>query len=48
VVLGFLGVLLGLTISPNEDLTSPYRYVSNVLGYTYFLAWSFSFYPQVR
>lgn len=42
-----LGTLLGMTTPTNGDLTSPYKYFSNVIGYTYFFAWSVSFYPQV-
>jgi cystinosin len=43
-----LGTLLGITFPPNASLPSPmYRLVSNIIGYTYFVAWSISFYPQV-
>ena len=42
-----VGTILGLVIPPNDELTSPYRYYSNVLGWIYFCAWSISFYPQL-
>lgn len=43
-----LGILLGLIIPPSETLnTNWYPSVSNILGYTYFVAWSISFYPQI-
>jgi cystinosin len=42
------GTILGLVFPSNSSLPSPmYRLVSNVIGYTYFIAWSISFYPQV-
>mmetsp|Transcript_25614 Transcript_25614/g.38264 ORF Transcript_25614/g.38264 Transcript_25614/m.38264 type:complete len:413 (-) Transcript_25614:146-1384(-) len=53
IVLGFgtislVGVIFGALIAPkDEDLTGSYKYVSACLGYTYTLAWSISFYPQV-
>jgi cystinosin len=43
-----VGASIGLATPKNHDLPSPvYRYVSAVIGYVYFLAWSISFYPQV-
>lgn len=42
------GIILGTIMPKNEALPTPYyRYISSVLGYTYFLCWSISFYPQV-
>jgi hypothetical protein len=41
------GVALGLLLPTNPELRGGYARVSNVLGYTYFLAWTVSFYPQV-
>ncbi len=44
-----VGLVLGLTLPTNPKLTDPtVARVSNVLGWTYFLAWTVSFYPQVR
>jgi uncharacterized protein with PQ loop repeat len=43
-----LGTLLGLIMPKNTDLPSPlYRYISSIIGYTYFVSWSVSFYPQI-
>ena len=43
-----LGVILGLIVPPNFSLnTDWYPYLSNILGYTYFVAWSISWYPQI-
>jgi hypothetical protein len=53
-LLGFGGLLLaglvmGLSLPKNPRLTDPVvATVSNVMGWTYFLAWTISFYPQVR
>jgi len=47
VLLIVFGILFGLVTPPNDDLSSGYRYFSNCIGYTYFLAWSISFYPQI-
>ena len=53
IALGFgtislVGVIFGALVAPkDEDLSGMYRYVSACLGYTYTLAWSISFYPQV-
>jgi len=44
----FFGSLLGLIVPKNSGLpTKWYRLVSSILGYTYFLCWSISFYPQI-
>ena len=43
-----IGIFLGLIIPKNPNLPSPfYRYISSIIGYTYFVAWSVSFYPQI-
>lgn len=43
------GVVLGVALPKDAKLTDPaVATVSNVLGWTYFLAWTISFYPQVR
>ena len=43
-----VGSCLGLLLPHNQDLpTRWYRSVSSAIGYTYFLSWSVSFYPQV-
>mmetsp|Transcript_22113 Transcript_22113/g.65580 ORF Transcript_22113/g.65580 Transcript_22113/m.65580 type:complete len:367 (-) Transcript_22113:1120-2220(-) len=42
------GTILGVFMPKNATLPTPwYRVVSSMLGYTYFLAWSVSFYPQI-
>mmetsp|Transcript_27895 Transcript_27895/g.39217 ORF Transcript_27895/g.39217 Transcript_27895/m.39217 type:complete len:394 (-) Transcript_27895:28-1209(-) len=42
------GTILGLILPKSAALPTPwYRIVSSVIGYTYFLCWSVSFYPQV-
>ena len=44
-----LGVILGLAVPGDSSLPSPaWRTASNLVGWTYFSAWSISFYPQVR
>ena len=44
----FFGCILGLIMPKNSSLnTAWYPYVSSAIGYTYFLMWSVSFYPQV-
>jgi cystinosin len=44
-----VGIALGLVIPPSTSSSypEPWRAVSNVVGWTYFIAWSVSFYPQV-
>ena len=43
-----VGSTVGLCLPKNESLpTHWYRYISSAIGYTYFLCWSVSFYPQV-
>jgi cystinosin len=43
-----VGSSIGLCLPKNESLpTHWYRYISSAIGYTYFLCWSVSFYPQV-
>jgi len=42
------GTVLGLAFPKNPHLPSPtWQILSNVIGFTYFLAWSLSFYPQI-
>lgn len=42
------GGLLGFILPQNQNLPSrSWQILSNVIGYTYFLAWSTSFYPQI-
>ena len=42
------GIILGTVLPKNKDLPTPtMQYISSVIGYTYFLCWSISFYPQV-
>ena len=42
-----LGTACGLLLEPNSKFQYPYNYGSGVIGWTYFFAWSISFYPQV-
>ena len=43
-----LGGILGIAMPKDKNLPTPwYRLVSSIIGYTYFCAWSISFYPQV-
>jgi hypothetical protein len=42
-----LGLLLGFATPTSSDLTATEGRISNILGWTYFAAWSLSFYPQV-
>lgn len=43
-----VGTLIGLFMPKDMNLPTPwYRVLSSAIGYTYFLAWSVSFYPQV-
>lgn len=46
--LSVIGGILGLIMPKNEALPTPwYRTVSSCIGYTYFIMWSVSFYPQL-
>lgn len=45
--LGALGALLGLVAFPPAAPATPWDAASHVLGYTYCLAWTLSFYPQI-
>jgi cystinosin len=48
ITLFIVGGSIGLAMPKNPGLPDPwYRYVSAAIGYTYFLCWSVSFYPQV-
>ena len=43
-----IGALLGCILPSDAGLPSPlYRWLSNSIGYTYFVSWSVSFYPQL-
>lgn len=42
-----VGLALGLALGTSAALPSPWDVVSPVIGWTYFAAWSISFYPQV-
>ena len=47
-IAAFFGAFLGIIVPKNTDLPSPvYRYISSMIGYMYFVAWSISFYPQI-
>ena len=42
------GVVLGMALPPdNASFAEPYRHLSAVLGWTYFVMWSVSFWPQI-
>jgi len=57
--IGILGLMLGLIFpssssstsnqdqSQHDDDTAKWDSISNILGYTYFLSWTLSFYPQI-
>lgn len=43
-----VGVVIGFIMPQNEQLPTPwYRLLSNITGYTYFIFWCASFYPQI-
>jgi uncharacterized protein with PQ loop repeat len=43
-----LGSFLGIIMPKDNDLPSPfYKYISSIIGYTYFVSWSYSFFPQI-
>ena len=43
-----VGILIGIVMPQNEKLPTPwYRVLSSITGYTYFIFWCASFYPQV-
>eukprot|EP00877_Chromochloris_zofingiensis_P007899 jgi/Chrzof1/3362/Cz12g22110.t1 len=46
-VVVLVGVSLGLTVPTRHALPPPYDAINSVIGWTYFAAWSFSFYPQL-
>lgn len=47
-LISLLGILLGIIMPKNQALPTPcYRYFSSMIGYTYFIFWCFSFYPQI-
>ncbi len=42
------GSIIGILTPKNTDLPTPiYQYISSMIGYTYFLSWSYSFIPQI-
>ncbi|RYG51179.1 hypothetical protein EON67_03905 [archaeon] len=42
------GTALGLGLPPNDPkYPDPWRHISGIVGWVYFMAWSVSFYPQV-
>ena len=46
--LTLLGIVVGVLMPKNNDLPTPsYRYLSSIIGYTYFIFWCSSFYPQI-
>lgn len=46
--LTLLGIVVGVLMPKNNDLPTPsYRYLSSIVGYTYFIFWCSSFYPQI-
>jgi len=43
-----IGIIIGLIMPKNERLPTPwYRILSSIIGYTYFIFWCSSFYPQI-
>jgi cystinosin len=46
--LTLLGAVVGILMPKNNDLPTPsYRYLSSIMGYSYFIFWCSSFYPQI-
>lgn len=46
--LAIVGSIIGSIMPKDQTLPTPwYRLLSSIIGYTYFCAWSISFYPQV-
>eukprot|EP00567_Pseudictyota_dubia_P008595 CAMPEP_0197443548 /NCGR_PEP_ID=MMETSP1175-20131217/9260_1 /TAXON_ID=1003142 /ORGANISM="Triceratium dubium, Strain CCMP147" /LENGTH=420 /DNA_ID=CAMNT_0042974195 /DNA_START=1605 /DNA_END=2867 /DNA_ORIENTATION=- len=46
--LALVGTVLGLVMPKESSLPTPvWRTISSIVGYTYFICWSISFYPQV-
>ena len=46
--LAIVGSIIGSIMPKDQTLPTPwYRLLSSIIGYTYFCAWSVSFYPQV-
>lgn len=46
--LAIVGSIIGSIMPKDQTLPTPwYRQLSSIIGYTYFCAWSISFYPQV-
>lgn len=41
-----MGLIVGLSLPSNPELPAPLNIVSPIIGWTYFAAWSVSFYPQ--
>jgi cystinosin len=47
-LLTVFGTIIGLAMPKNPALPTPwYRSLSSVIGYTYFMCWSVSYYPQI-
>jgi len=42
-----LGAVLAVSVPPSSSLRGAWRFWSNAIGWTYFAAWSVSFWPQV-
>lgn len=45
--IALVGVFLGIFLQSNSKLEYPFNIFSSVLGWTYFICWSVSFYPQL-
>jgi cystinosin len=41
------GIIVGVSVPGNSDLSEDYRPVSSIIGWTYFFSWTLSFYPQI-
>lgn len=47
-IVALIGIFIGIIMPKDTDLPGPvYRYISSMIGYLYFMAWSVSFYPQI-
>ncbi|RHY74216.1 hypothetical protein DYB34_013661, partial [Aphanomyces astaci] len=42
-----VGIVLGFALDATPNIPEPYGRISSVIGWTYFAAWSMSFWPQI-
>ena len=46
-IMALMGSLFGFLMPKNSDLSGPYKTISSMIGYTYFIASTVCFYPQI-